>query len=147
MSIGQACVHKLSPNNFQCHPSLPLHRLPRLVEFQRVLPASVVPIDVTRHFAIVRQLLTPVDPDAVACALPRLGASIIRYEALAPMIVPANCMPPGRFAAIIPLLEHDRRSPFRAMQRVACAGEPQSWFDLLINLDLFLESRVAVGAT
>ena len=26
-------------------------------------------------------------------------------------------------------------------------GEPQSWVDLLINLDLFLESRVAVGAT
>ena len=25
-------------------------------------------------------------------------------------------------------------------------GEPQSWVDLLINLDLFLESRVAVGA-
>jgi hypothetical protein len=27
------------------------------------------------------------------------------------------------------------------------AGEPQSWVGLLINLDLFLESRVAVGAT
>ena len=96
-----------------------------------MLPASVAPIDATRHFAIVPQLLTPVDPDAVVatiaalplliCALPRLGASMVRCEALAPMIVPANSTPPGGFAAIIPLLEHDHRSPFRAMQRVTHA--------------------------
>jgi hypothetical protein len=57
-------------------------RLPHLVEFQHVLPVSVVPIDVTRRFVMVRQLLTPADPDAVGatiaalpllvCALPLL---------------------------------------------------------------------------
>ena len=101
------------------------------MEFQHVLPASAVPIDVTRHFAIVLQLLTPVDPDAVvatiaalpllAHALPRLRASMIRHEALAPIIFPANSMPPGRLAALIPFLEHDRGSLVRAMQRMAHA--------------------------
>ena len=31
-----------------------------------------------------------------------------------------------------------------ADEQIMTEGEPQSWFDLLINLDLFLESRVAV---
>jgi hypothetical protein len=35
---------------------------------------------------------------------------------------------------------------FEPSHEHATKGEPQSWVDLLINLDLFLESRVAVGA-